>query len=620
MAGVVTRPPVGNRDFASFALCTGAYLYASTKRMVNDMKQSAIFPVIFHVCVFLALQITYNVVVQQWNVDLSKLTVATTSCKSKKVSKLSSFESLRLGSSVWCSGTSKSDRICKFKNLCYHPVHKEYMFFHGLNSVIDGVPKDRFNPALLDLSSVDDHNVQYFNYVDFPAHSLDAYENVTIFDGNNYIFHRFHPDNIMHAIHDDLLPLFHTMKQYSNSGSSQIDLNSRLVFMEGYELGPYSELYQLFSRLQLVIKDNLTVNNTLKCFQNAVVGLSKFTTWYQYGFDQIQGPLPEIQITAKQIYEFTRFVRERLGINESVSHTQSPQVVLCTRHHNRLILNDQEISNAIITKMNKRVAKVSFETHSLERMIRIIGRSSGLIGMHGSILVMAMFLPQGSFLMELFPYGVVPWNYRPYKTLAGLPGMNLVYQDWINTNEENTVTHPDRLPAFGGIAHLSKDEQEDIINTKEVPLHYCCNDPYWLYRIYQDTKIDIDSFSASLNTAIEGSHKLFTQGFQAANELLLPGKVLNVSCVVPEGGHTVPALAISWKPPINVQYFENFTVQYEVWIQKEVARDYLAYILAPTEYVFTEGLVRHTKYRIWVRCLVNDLVGPFGVMGSCTTE
>ena len=51
-----------------------------------------------------------------------------------------------------------------------------------------------------------------------------------------------------------------------------------------------------------------------------------------------------------------------------------------------------------------------------------------VIGMHGSILIMTMFCRRGTVFLELFPFGVPPENYTPYKTLAGLSGMGIVYR------------------------------------------------------------------------------------------------------------------------------------------------------------------------------------------------
>lgn len=111
--------------------------------------------------------------------------------------------------------------------------------------------------------------------------------------------------------------------------------------------------------------------------------------------------------------------------------------------------------------------------------------------MHGSVLIMSLFMPRRSVLIELYPYAVPPEGYTPYKTLAGLKGMNLVYRPWKNTHKENNIPHPDRDMYHGGLVHLSDDERRKIEETLTVPPHVCCTDPYWLFRIYQDTKVEV---------------------------------------------------------------------------------------------------------------------------------
>jgi protein O-mannose beta-1,4-N-acetylglucosaminyltransferase len=41
---------------------------------------------------------------------------------------------------------------------------------------------------------------------------------------------------------------------------------------------------------------------------------------------------------------------------------------------------------------------------------------------------MGIFMPPGSVLIELYPYAVPSDNYTPYRTMARLPGMDLVYR------------------------------------------------------------------------------------------------------------------------------------------------------------------------------------------------
>lgn len=523
------------------------------------------------------------------------------------------------GSSLWCTGHNKSTRVCKFRYLCYDPVQDEYLFFHGPETVIHGVPSNRFDPALLDMSSVEDHNTQYFNFVDYPAHALESFQNVTIFDEFNVIFHRFNPQNIMHVVHDDLLPLYHTMRQFSPSMLSA-DLEFRLVMMEGWDEGSYVELYKLFTKKQLVIKKDFEKVNNLACFRHGIIGISKYTTWYQYGFKEPQGALPHIYLTGEYIQHFTGFIRRRLALENHLSgNSDSSYVVLCSREHNRLIINELNLSVAIARQLNKQVIRISMATHSFKEQVQLISRADALIGMHGSLLIMGMFLPPGASLIELFPFGINPDNYTPYRTMVELPGMNLIYASWRNEIEENTVTYPHETPEGGGIDHLSEEEQVAIMNAKEIPTHFCCNNPYWLYRIYQDTVVDIQSF-LSVVKSVQHQQKMLSVGQKSAlKRKLYPSKVVNITCQTPLE-EVQPALWLSWKPPTNLQFFETGNVKYEVWIQEVGRDDYLAFILDMTEYVFKDHLKRNTQYNVWIKCIFNERQGPFAMVSECVTH
>jgi len=60
-----------------------------------------------------------------------------------------------------------------------------------------------------------------------------------------------------------------------------------------------------------------------------------------------------------------------------------------------------------------------------------------------------------------------------------------------NRDEGRTVTHPDWPRLLGGVQHLPPDEQKRVQETVPVPPHPCCEDPVWLYRIFQDTTVDV---------------------------------------------------------------------------------------------------------------------------------
>ena len=50
---------------------------------------------------------------------------------------------------------------------------------------------------------------------------------------------RLHPENIMHNLHDDVIPLYHLLKEHLTGGSSALDMpfdlhKHRLLFMDGF--------------------------------------------------------------------------------------------------------------------------------------------------------------------------------------------------------------------------------------------------------------------------------------------------------------------------------------------------------------------------------------------------
>ena len=234
--------------------------------------------------------------------------------------------------------------------------------------------------------------------------------------------------------------------------------------------------------------------------------------------------------------------------------------------------------------------------------------------MHGSILVLLMFLRPGSFVIELFPYAINPQNYTPYKTLAEI--MDITYSSWQNNIKNNTVVHPNRTKSEGGIMHLDRDMQGNILNTEEVPKHLCCNDPHWLFRIYQDTTVEIPTFIEVMKTALNKTKKAKKRD----NVKNYPGKTRNVFCKSLELENRV-ALFVAWEPSWNMQFYNFSHVSHEVWIQDVFDQNYKAYSLqGVTEHTFDENIKHDTSYSIWVRGVINENTGPFSDVCTCSTH
>ncbi|KAB5586815.1 hypothetical protein PHYPO_G00005840 [Pangasianodon hypophthalmus] len=466
------------------------------------------------------------------------------------------------GTRMVCTGKMHTDRICRFDYLCYCTEAEEFIFFHSNASVmLPNLGPRRFQPALLDLSSVEDHNTQYFNFLELPAAALKYMPKPVFVPDVTLILNRFNADNLMHIFHDDLLPIFYTMQQYTD-----LDDEARLVFMEGWGEGSHFDLYRLLSSKQPLLKEHLRNFGKLMCFTKSYIGLTKMTTWYQYGFVQPQGPKANILVSGNEIRQFASFIMDRLNITTEERPEGDDYIVVFSRASNRLILNEAELILALAQEYKMRTVTVSLEEQTFASIVQLISGASMLVSMHGAQLIMSMFLPRGAAVIELFPYAVNPEQYTPYKTLASLPGMDLQYISWRNTIEENSVAYPDRPWDQGGIAHLEKEEQERILANKEVPRHLCCRNPEWLFRIYQDTIVDIPSFLEVLREGIKVKPNLKKS---KPASVVHPGRVRQPKCQTSVQAAHEAKLSVSWQIPWNLKYLKVREVKYEVWIQEQ---------------------------------------------------
>lgn len=526
------------------------------------------------------------------------------------------------GTQMVCTGKMHTDRVCRFDYLCYCSDAEEFVFFHSNSSVmLPNLGSRRFQPALLDLSSVEDHNTQYFNFLELPVAALKFMPKPVFVPDVTLILNRFNPDNLMHVFHDDLLPAYYTMKQYSD-----LDDEARLVFMEGWSEGAHFDLYRLLSSKQPLLKEQLKNFGKLMCFTKSYVGLSKMTTWYQYGFVQPQGPKANILVSGNEIRQFAKALMDKMNISrpentdasaEDEKDKREDYIVVFSRSTTRLILNEAELIMALAQEFQMRVVTVSLEDQSFSSIVQVISGAFMLVSMHGAQLISSLFLPRGSVVVELFPFAVNPEQYTPYKTLASLPGMDLHYVSWRNNIEENTVTHPDRPWEQGGISHLEKAEQERILTSKDVPRHLCCRNPEWLFRIYQDTLVDIPSF---LDTLKEGMKAKPMLKKSKTATLVHPGRVREPQCQTSVQTSNEAKLSVSWQIPWNLKFLKVREVKYEVWIQEQGENTYMPYILPQQNYTFSENIKPFTTYLVWVRCIFNkNLLGPFADVLMCRT-
>ena len=379
-------------------------------------------------------------------------------------------------SSMYCSSNTVRERVCRIKNL--HLENRTKVFFLKIHPFLSLFLNINSNTdKFLDLSSVEDHSLYYWNY-------KAAYKSVPIDHRileKSHLIKRFLPNNLMHILHDDWLGIKYLQKYERNESRA-------VIFFDDYprlNMKLFDSLYgSLGKNLQY---GEMGFKNGVTQFGDLIVGNSKALTWYQYGFKQMQGPVSNKGFN-KEILE------QVIGKDRGFVREDNKTIVLFSRTKNRKIVNEEELIAKLRSNLDYQVKKLSLETFlgkEFESLTKEIRKANVLIGIHGSLFALIPWLPDDTVVIEIFPYAIKPENYTPYRTLCSL--LNIYYYAVENKDKNKTIEYPDRNRLLGGIAHLNQTQRAKILESSQVPPHRCCQDPEWLFRIYQDTIVDVDA-------------------------------------------------------------------------------------------------------------------------------
>ncbi|XP_018495640.1 protein O-linked-mannose beta-1,4-N-acetylglucosaminyltransferase 2 isoform X1 [Galendromus occidentalis] len=365
-------------------------------------------------------------------------------------------------------GTTYTDNHCVLHDVCWH--HNGILF--NLSDSRNAGPW----PVLVSGSSVPDHDGMIVDITPVQKQTLRiilASSNI-VFTESAVLLRSFLPDNLFHVLHDDILPTF-AMKE------SLPRLNLTL-FLTKSDIDRFDDYYSLL-HLPIVYAKR----GEIRCFRRLFVGLPKTTLWYQYGFRS-----PQCILGGSDVSIIQKFAAES-ALQESKLYILRRCTILI-RRSNRRILNLREIGNFLETEFDCSVEMLSLE-EGLANLRYKLSLTDILISMHGAELSLSFFVPANAIVIELFPYAINSANYTPYKKLCEL--LDLIYEPWENRVEANTMAYPEKW-----LSALSSEEQLEIRKAKIVKEHLCCTNPAWLYRIYQDTKVDVDSLHKILQRAI----------------------------------------------------------------------------------------------------------------------
>jgi protein O-mannose beta-1,4-N-acetylglucosaminyltransferase len=466
--------------------------------------------------------------------------------------------------------------------------------------------------------------------VSLPSSALSSIK-VKWVNETTLVFKPFLSGNLMHMFHDDIIPLHHTLKLLTMGNRYEKNnhpFDVRLfIFDDEFDVDDeVKQFYEVFSRFKIKSKQDFQ-GNEMTCFRSIFIGLSRATTWYDYGFASPQGPILDRRVQSSHIKSTVTYLRQHLPI-PSILNSQE-YILLFSRKENRKIINEMELTMKILRTFGIKVMNLNFESYSLLELISYTSHSKGVIAMHGSLLILSMFLNPGCFIIELFPYAINPSNYTPYKTLSQLNGMGLIYKAWTNQIKENSIGHPDWPAESGGLVHLEEDKRETILHQTEVPPHLCCNDPSWLYHIYQDTVVNSSDISDLLQEVLSESLAMKKAANNSGN-LLHPSKVKNVSCHISYADNSgkqdsnenkTRFLSVKWDIPWTTFYMKFESLHYEILFQSLDSDSDKTSTFVSSNNKFVIDTNCSGKCHVWIRAVINSyLTGVYSKATLCQPD
>ncbi|PSN32146.1 hypothetical protein C0J52_22607 [Blattella germanica] len=366
----------------------------------------------------------------------------------------------------------------------------------------------------------------------------------------------------MHVIHDDLLPLYMTYTSLCLGNVTHCATKYKLAFSDEGEYGSLLKWYNIFSNSEPILLHKAS-KETIICFDESKVGLSATSLWFQYGFGKPQGPIKDSLLNGYHVRQFSEYVLEKFGIPSSPKLRSERSIVFFSRKINRRILNEDEMlkmmqsayQTTFSSNIIPQIYNLDLATNNTKDILIHLTESETVVGMHGSAMILSMFMRPGSVVVELFPFGINPQHVSPIKAMCKLQDISLIYRSWVNTKEENTVTYPNAEALLGGISHLPLPEQEQIASLTEIPAVECCHNAAYLFRMFQDTIVD-NSLSAVLRGAFLGKKMYSIETFyentleHMLSKWYFPAPVTNISCRYSSDNQTI---TIMWDPPVNTK-------------------------------------------------------------------
>ena len=182
---------------------------------------------------------------------------------------------------------------------------------------------------------------------------------------------------------------------------------------------------------------------------------------------------------------------QRLGLRNQPPPTRA-RVGVVSRRRKRFLLNELDLVNGIIDALRVEVQILPLEHMTLYEQLAALRHVTVLVGVHGSGLNNAIFLPKGACLVQLLPFGL---NYRgAFEANARKAGV--AYKEWRALDRSRSVFHWEFLGARE--LHRGKDAVLDRGSPHGGEQVYT----FW---INQDLRVPVDDVVAVVKEAVDES-------------------------------------------------------------------------------------------------------------------
>lgn len=162
--------------------------------------------------------------------------------------------------------------------------------------------------------------------------------------------------------------------------------------------------------------------------------------------------------------------------------------------------------------------------------------------------------------------------------------------------------HPENSPSHGGLDHLAPEERQQILETTTVPPHLCCTNPYWLFRIYQDTFVDIDEIE---NLIVSGLQRSKILESKTGMPMLRPAPIEYVHFELTKENGNSSEVTIFWPSPWNLP--SPGPSHYIVWILNTGV-----HIKTRSRQIVIKNLTVGDSLFVRIRSIVDGVLGPWG--------